>query len=873
MSTSLAKHTSIMFKNSKNFIYKLVNSPLFALALIIGLILAQHRFWLYSEIYTNLYNKIGSGGDAYYNLAIYLQNNTNLLQGKFYSMDGDHFTWWSNIIAVTGHGWAPSIIFSLFKSLTNNSIAAFNLLFFSNLILTQLGVYLLVRNLTKNQWISGLVALLVPLSQGWNTFYMAHIHASFYWWLPFLVLSTEKIINQKLNFRQLRFWSYLALLIYTVYWYIFGDWHSFVFGSLFLIPYIAFKSKSIFEYIKASRQSFLIICGFIFGIFVSAIPFVLKVIEGSKIFNATRDIGAVNGTNFNTERFLGLKYIFMPIISGITNRFPNSKYIPKLNQIYDALNKTDSMYPDALSIITFWLLIILIIPWTVQLFIKRGKYYPRLYSLAVAILISFFVILGPYLKFGGSTILSSYLPHQLIHTIFYPLQAIRAVWRGAFVGYLGVLIFWAIIFSSAWAKYGSQLAKSLKLTLITIILILTPIFMLIQNNGFTTRALDSYKSDTELNMLLDKATTKNRSYDFYIWRKAMPQDQSPTDYYHYSISERNNNLKYQQINWVVGGTAGTYPLEGGFLDLAHSKKINIPETIQILNQKNVDLILQENDTNPANLEYADKSTDLIYKYWQKVGQTVKYTLWQKQSNFSGVPVSNLKYSLNLSNTQATNTSKNLAVKIENTAGRPWVNPKIVTPIEFEIRTYKGNIEYKNISKSFGEPAFLMNEQGISYQWNNKDILFDTGVDTVKLFRNKQEVYSQKIKTVSNDEYQKLITNAKSQPLQLDNSQIVNFVGNYGLSVAAVHIKSKVLSGGVLTSKQYGKPIISQYIFRPLNSQDKFSNYSMPGYIGQPNCPTEENYLSGDIIDQWCVQYAPQMNLDGYEFKINLQYQK
>ena len=104
MSTSLAKHTSIMFKNSKNFIYKLVNSPLFALALIIGLILAQHRFWLYSEIYTNLYNKIGSGGDAYYNLAIYLQNNTNLLQGKFYSMDGDHFTWWSNIIAVTGHG-------------------------------------------------------------------------------------------------------------------------------------------------------------------------------------------------------------------------------------------------------------------------------------------------------------------------------------------------------------------------------------------------------------------------------------------------------------------------------------------------------------------------------------------------------------------------------------------------------------------------------------------------------------------------------------------------------------------------------------------------------------------------------------------------
>jgi hypothetical protein len=589
------------------------------------------------------------------------------------------------------------------------------------------------------------------------------------------------------------------------------------------------------------------------------------------------------GTNFNTDTFLGIKYIFSPIVRTFIKRFPNSKVTPIVANIYNSLSSGDSMYPDTLSIVTFWILLLIIIPWTVTIIIKKGKFYSKLYALALIILLSFFVILGPYIKIGGASY-NFPLPHIFLHTIFYPLQAIRAVWRGAFIGYLAVIIFWAIISSKIWTKYFNVQNTFNKIYIIFISLVLVPVMLVIQNGGFIAPAMAAYKPDREFNRLIDEALSSdnNKNSDLYVWRRAAPQAEAMVDFYHYNISERNNKLGYKQISWVSGGIAGLSPLEMNYMDISHSRQLHIEESVSVLEKKQIDLIIQEKalpEKKELNKDYYEKSQNLLSKYWKITGEGEKYIMWKKIDKKDIIENKKLSYSLSLSGTQSESSINNFVLNISNPSEEVWVNKEVVKSVNFKIAVYKGDENKEVISavNNFGEPVFIGPRQGYPMYFSNKNKLFEKGGDTIKLFRNGEEVFSKKIKILSSQEYSKLIEKNKKDELKLDDSRSKYLVDDYGLNTISLNIISKVESGTMLANKEYSDGITVKYLFRSKDKlEDPYVSYSMPPHVGQPNCSIGENFLPGDEINLWCIQHVPQLNpveFASFSFKISLQNQK
>ncbi len=228
---------------------------LLALGALLALVIVEHIV-LFGSYYRHLGSVIGSGGDSYYNLSLFMQNLLNWKHGQFLSLQGDHISFYQNAIGVTAHVISPSVVFALLLPIFKNPIFIFNLIFFGNIFLLQLGIYFLVRFYTKNIPLSIFAALFVILSPAIvGIYYVGHVHASLYWTLPFLILLFEKLREQHASkTSNKKYIAYAAGIFFCTLWLFFADWHVAIFASIWIGLWVLFHIGMVRNFRKNFRM-------------------------------------------------------------------------------------------------------------------------------------------------------------------------------------------------------------------------------------------------------------------------------------------------------------------------------------------------------------------------------------------------------------------------------------------------------------------------------------------------------------------------------------------------------------------------------------------------------------------------------------------
>jgi hypothetical protein len=856
-------------KNIANYFGK--TSLIWEAMLLCVMIFLQHRFWIFRNIYKNFGTAMGSGGDSYYNLAIYLQNLNNFNNGQWYSLEGDHYTFYSNIIGVTAHNYAPSLVFAFLYKIFDNPIFVFNFIFFGNIFLTQIGIYLLVRFYTKNKFASLLTSILVPLSQAtvW-TYYTGHIHAALYWALPFLILLLELFLlenfkikktnplTKNFNLTNIKIFIYILGILVTSLWIFFAEWHILIFSSFWIAIWLLFKLKSFFiDFKKYKIQIISILSVWILCILL-LLPLGLNYVKTSKIYNSTRTLDAVASTNFSTESFFGNKIFILAGLNAtkgvVQNINPETK---TLNDVTTTVSQNGSDFPDKITNFSFILLNILFLPFIFWWISSKQKKYTLEVSLALIFLICSWVALGPVLKIANHKIEYVLLPHYFLYQILFPLQAIRAIWRITAISYLSILVFWAVVLSTYWEYIKAQVIQnfpSKKLTrfyifgLKLLIGILSIVLIFVQQSGFLGNSIPAI---SQINPILDAISNLKSSKEktFFIWQKGGNDDGLD-----YQLSLHNLKKGHKELNWVAGGIAGTYP---DFLSMTTSfinsgKYLDVPA--KILAAKKVDFIIYNREVDPVeNLKFELS----IQKYYERVAKIDNKEIWQ----LNNIPeyISNyadLNYFLTLSKYQNTSDKIQLLVNIENSTDKVFALQEKVKAEEYVFNFYKNGKKIKTQKLEIGGIAALNPQLGLSYS-KELDTVWDTGDIEIKMYSKANKLLAtSQVKILSNFEYNKLIIDNEKDSFDYNSTPIRR--DNISLGIDTYPVKLSVdVKAGIL--KNYPQKLVissNNSVIVNYKNKDGADYGGFPGWLFQPTCHLRGNYFPGDELKFWCVQYLP-----------------
>lgn len=894
------------------------------LSLIVWL---QHRFWIFQNIYKHFSTNMAGGGDAYYNLSLFIQNHINLLNGNFYSLQGDHFTWYNNIIGVTAHNYAPSLVFSFFRIFTENNFLIFNLIYFGNIFLTQIGLYLLVKYYTKNRFLSIFAALLFPLSEAVKTFYVGHIHSSYFWALPFLILllehtfdlknqflllsknsfskkfnnTSKKESNQTIKTKLVNFFksifvflqdlisniyqyfktnSLRKFLVFTLHflgifitfgWLIFAEWHVAIFSIIFLAIWFSFKTKFILENFKILGVRLLSISSACLLVFILLLPLGVGYINSSRVFNTTRTIGAVNATNFSIERFYGIGNVLN--ISGRTlSQTDTAKEIGAdeiLKEVADIAGRSRPGFPDVIFNISFWIILFVWFFWLFLFIVKKGGFYSVGFRYASIFLIVALIALGPVLKIGSSTIEEILLPHYFIYRVFFPLGAIRAIWRILIVAHISILLFWAIVVNKIYKKLWKNLLEmpefikinkfiqSLFLFGLKTMFVLVGMFVLvIVNNGWVGRVSPQIKIES---LVDDQSILQNHpksEIDIFFWGNLEPDK----GYFSYLVSKTNYNLLdyNKSLRWVSGGIAGTYPSDANILNNMVSQNKYTDKAVTALAAKKVDLIFQEKRFEPKNEENTDLK-ERIAKYYTILEENENFVIWGLKDD---VGVENITKNLNdieifltLSKYQSTRQDWQMLFNFYNPNQEIYINPDTVVAEDFRIELWQGSTLKDEASFKVGTKALLMPNTGFSVPIE-ENFRVSPGSYKIKLLKNYDIFYTQDIQVLSSRDYNNKIREHKELELQFKHNQ------NYPVEILSLHtttipilLESEIISGAILNYPQR----------RPISTNTKISagfydaeggRVTFPTWLFQPQCNLRGNYFAGENIRFVCNQHTP-----------------
>ncbi len=527
------------------------------------LIILQHRFWLFAGIYKNFATAIGAKGDAYYNLSLYYQNALNFTTGHWFSLQGDHLAFYSHIIGVTTHDFAPSIVFTILYPVIKNPFIILNMLFLGNLILLQLGMYLLAKRYVKNIFLAMVVALFSALSFGIvGTFYYAHIHAALFWALPWLILFLEMFIVTPSTDRRRN--AVLAAGIFVTFgWLVFADWHVFLFSLIWIVVWLLFHVQyMIAQWQNLRRQLIVLLVIFAFWA-LALMPVALGYFRASQEFNAVRTVGDVVATNFNTEEFYGIRDIAHVVLK-TAQGFVGADTAQLLVKADERINHLNSGYPDPISAISFWGGIAALIPAIILVVWYRGRRYMLELSLLVVFLVAAFVAIGPVSNIGGLPQEFLLLPYYFLYKIFFPLQSIRAVWRAAGIGYLALLLLWGLILQHLWMrlrrravfhavqqKFSVHMRQLLKVVGIAYIVLLFAGVAIFQNRGFFGATVSGDQPDAFLEKNFATVSKADAPAQVFFWT---PNENDAI--WNLAISRYNYVQGKRSVVLAAGGTAG-----------------------------------------------------------------------------------------------------------------------------------------------------------------------------------------------------------------------------------------------------------------------------------------------------------------------------
>jgi hypothetical protein len=795
------------------------------------LIYVQHRFLLFRNIYEHFSTHMGSGGDAYYNLSIFMQNALNISNNNFYSLEGDHYTWYQSIIGITSHNYSASGVFYLLNQVTDNYILIFNSIFFGNLFLMQLGLYFLIRYYTKNYFLGILGALLFPLSFAFQTFYVSHIHASYYASFPFLLLFMEQYFEKlpKIQIgRLIAIFSCVVLLVLA-------DWHVAIFSSLFLIPYALYKLYNVKKVlIEHPRKTILPIVVLAVCVIAVVAPLAAGYLKSSENYNSIRTLSDISGTNFSTLDFLGFQQIVFPLLNTIKTIFPDSSiYIEALFRRYPTMPFLS--YPDFLTITLFWILNLIILPLTI-VFAKKRK-FPQLLFFCWMFLVLCWISIGPFAKVGHRVLYSIKLPHYYLTQLFFPLNAIRAVWRMAIVYWFLGLIIYSMVTNTLLVHLSKKTYKNYVYFVFGIVSIGLYLFM---QNGYQGGLIEHTTIDSRVLDYLNTQSTQKGAIDVYV----LPSNKNEQDKLGYEISKLNLEHKSRDINWVAGGIAGVYPYNTALLEANISSNTLVDQSIKILYSKDVDVLVHFDN---KNIEY----TQVLEQYYsldQKYDDISTYVI-KPNIQIEGVTNTPL-YTMNQSNHSLKNT-RYITINIE-AKNDIYTNPYTskLDDYTLEFKNESGDVYTEDIELT--KPPFLFASTGITRTIESKKRL-KPGNYTVTLKEQNNE------NILAFDEFKVHTTSDYKTLLNKQNLEYTSETSDYmpykdEKRIIPIHVNATITKGTIVNNTS--NPLHTNSVFKSQFVNDDGINYGFPPYINQADCPLNGTYLEGDTIDIWCFQHPP-----------------
>ncbi len=841
--TSKANVVSQPYKRVYNFFKSKKSIYIFNIIIIITLIIFQHRFWLYSNIYINFSKQIGTGGATYQSIFVYLQNNLNFINRSLYSLQAAQYTWYDKIFVINEFNYFPSLIYGLFYWVTKNYITSFNLLFFGNLILLQIGVYFLTKHYTKNNIVSIFAALFVPLSQSFKTFYTHHIHASLYAGLPFLILFLEIYIKNKDLSRKNKIWLLMGVFT-TLCSILLNGWHIITFSFVWIIIWLISNSLSIYRVFKHKAKKFYAILGVAILVVALLVPVALQIQKNIKIYSNPRSEIDISATNLNTHSFWygkPISYIDSKI-SGYSTEI--------IDKTRPTLENLRLSYPDALSSISFVIGNIVFIPWLFLLIKKRGKFHPTEFSLLSLFLFTHWIALGPFVKTFGSINLQIVLPHYYIYKVYLLFQSIRAIWRITFVGYLGLLILWSMIISKLMKKFIYSRTSSILKFYSNFILIVCLVILMVYVNGLWVGSSElAFQPSSFWKENFDKLT-KNGPVDYYNidlpGRSTLDADQRNVSLF---LGKYNLDNKKQLINLVSGAGAGS-SIDSDILSNLQSDETRYSQLATILSAKSVDVLTIKN----RQIEDKELLEKEVKKYYTKYSEDKYDSFWKLNEKTDDV-INELETKISISDIQPSDGKIHGFFNQENNSEQIYVNLEKVIMEKYEVKIESSNSVFtKEIE--YPSTSVLLPEYGRSklFEINVKKLL--PGDYVFKLYKEGEEIFSKNIEVINKIQYDNLIKQNQDE-LKINSTIIKN---KYQRSFSSLkNLKMDLnITQGVLSSFPSDLNYQNEKVFQSqFYLEDQFEyTYNFPEHIGQVNCNVYGNFFPGDNIEFWCQQEVP-----------------
>lgn len=783
--------------------------------IVAGLILFQQIFWLFPQAYRHLGTSVSNLGDGAYNLSLYLQNLLNWSQGAFFSLEGDHYGWYHDIIGVTAHGFSPSALFAGFYLLFRNPILSFNIIYLGNYFLAQMGIFFLVRYYTKSSFWAGAAALLVGVSNAFvgDTFATGQIHVAQYWALPFLIWTLEILVDGK----NLTVWRRRLLLLAAFGCMLslaFADWHVLLFSLFWIVIWLLFNLRRI-------GRHWQIYVALVLPLALLA-PLIGGYLGASDIFQARRDLTDVLATNFETQNFYGIGYLLK---AGYLLLHP-ALSPEKVHQVTEEF----IIYPDAFTAVSFWLGLGALVPLLIYCWRSKNSNASRALMFLLIFLACAVCALGPFVHLADRIFESVPLPYYFLYRAIPVFQAIRACWRILVPGSLALVVLFALL--------AARLSKKSFWLGVTAVAVVAAVLATPSDKTIGANVHLPPRDETLFAQFAGH-------HQVFVAGAEMKQ---VTDFAYY-VSYYNLLEGQRALEWVSGGSAGYYPPDSRLLlDLiTHNQDSRLVS--EILATKQVDLVVA--DKGDAALEQA------LSEYYVLQGEDENRRFYSQITVPAAASATDeLDYYLNISHLQPQSGEWQVGLNLENRSDRLIIAPDKVDLETYEFRAYQDGVPRDSQIKKFGGFAFYAPEQGKTVPLVLKFSNLMIGDATIMVYHDDSEIARADVKILSASDYRAQVVRARDEALEVKAGDEARPPYNVGLSAIQVPISFTIAQGGILNADprsllRHNTKVLAKYL-----DPGSGEMYGFGPNITQPECPIEGNYFTGDELKYWCEQHVP-----------------
>ena len=557
--------------------------------LVFGVYWIQYRYFIFSFQFGSFTKAFGfNHSDALYALSIIYQNLLNIQNGQWYSLAGDHYSWYESIIGTTHHMYAWTGLTWILNKFWQEPIGIYNILYFLNLVILQYGIYQLLRFYTRTRLTPLVVSLLLPLGPSVvGISYGLHPHVAMYASVPWMLYGLEKF-KTAVSYREELVWSGLIGLGYL--YLLLSDWHSAIFAHVLLVPYALYFFLKNFRNRQMRRRNMTLSIVLLVPILIT-LPLGLGFLNTSRTFNTTRSLRVVailqRGRN-NLNNSLGLSTAFGPIIENIYPRIPSAKTEPERIEIARRFTNANQLYPDLITTGVFWVGLLVVLGY---LILDRSKLRHRSFLFLGVVWLSSLVAFGPYVVIG-SEIGTFKLPYYYVYKLIYPLQAIRYIYRIQAVTYLAALLTLGLWLHSSCLAVDRKLLtaysqRKKKIFTVTIIILLG--FGLISAQSITHERTINAGAEYELTIseLVADYNQKRQELDYYYFGKDI------FDTYNLNLFTSYHNYRrgFRELSWVTHGISGFHPHGERSMEKQMTNGDNYDLIVDTLSGQEVDLII------------------------------------------------------------------------------------------------------------------------------------------------------------------------------------------------------------------------------------------------------------------------------------------